>query len=139
MPDCGITPLPADVAMRYGLHDARGYDYPIVDRYDALWRRAVTEPEAAGFIPPTTLASTTPKALRALGLLGVSQPDAAGRQALPLRGRLRRPGRADLRQPAGAAACVGSGAPRTSRRPALRRDAPVFDPRRSAVLAGGAG
>jgi hypothetical protein len=76
VPDADITPLPADVAMRYGLQDARGYDYPVVDRYDTLWRRAVA-PDLP-FIPPTTLATTTPTALRVLGLLGVrslvSQP-----------------------------------------------------------------
>jgi hypothetical protein len=69
VPDFGITPLPADVGMRYRLDDARGYDYPIVDRYDELWKRAVA-PELP-FTPPTTLATTTPEALRALGLLGV--------------------------------------------------------------------
>jgi Bacterial membrane protein YfhO len=69
VPDFGITPLPADVAMRYGLHDARGYDYPVVGRYDTLWRRAVA-PQLP-FIPPTTLATTTPESLRVLGLLGV--------------------------------------------------------------------
>ena len=30
------NPLPADLAMRYGLLDARGYDFPIEDRYHAL-------------------------------------------------------------------------------------------------------
>jgi Bacterial membrane protein YfhO len=64
-----LTPMPADAAMRYGLYDARSYDYPIEARYDRVWRRYVA-PQVP-FIPPTTLASTTPVALRVLGLLGV--------------------------------------------------------------------
>ena len=32
------SPLPVDLAMRYGLYDARGYDYPVERRYDRLWR-----------------------------------------------------------------------------------------------------
>jgi hypothetical protein len=83
VPDFGITPLPADVAMRYRLHDARGYDYPIVDRYDELWRRAVAP--KLPFIPPTTLATTTPLALKALGMLGVrSLVGQPGDRRLPL-------------------------------------------------------
>ena len=83
VPDFGITPLPADVAMRYGLQDARGYDYPVVDRYDKLWRRAVAP--NLPFIPPTTLATTTPTSLRALGLLGVrSLVGQPGDRKLPL-------------------------------------------------------
>jgi hypothetical protein len=69
VPDFGITPLPADTAMRYGLHDARGYDYPVESHYDKLWRAAVAP--KLPFIPPTTLATTTPASLRVLGLLGV--------------------------------------------------------------------
>ncbi len=65
-----LTPMPADAAMRYGLYDARSYDYPIEARYDRLWVRYVAP--HVPFIPPTTLASTTPVALRVLGLLGVS-------------------------------------------------------------------
>ena len=34
-------PLQADLAMRYGLYDARGYDYPVERRYDTLWRATV--------------------------------------------------------------------------------------------------
>ncbi len=64
-----VVPLPPDVAMPLGLYDARGYDYPIERRYDRLWRRAVAP--AGTFAPPTTLAQTTPEALRVLALLGV--------------------------------------------------------------------
>lgn len=64
-----VVPLPANVAMPLGLYDARGYDYPVERRYDRLWRRAVAP--AGTFAPPTTLAQTTPEALRVLRLLGV--------------------------------------------------------------------
>ncbi len=64
-----VVPLPPNVAMSLGLYDARGYDYPVERRYDRLWRRAVAP--AGTFAPPTTLAQTTPEALRVLRLLGV--------------------------------------------------------------------
>jgi hypothetical protein len=56
--------------MRYGLFDARGYDYPVERRYDRLWRAAIAPP--AGFTPPTMLMRSDARALRALGLLGVT-------------------------------------------------------------------
>jgi hypothetical protein len=71
VPNAGIVPLPADVGMRYGLYDARGYDYPIEKRYDRLWRTAIAP--RLPFIPPTTLATTNARAMRALSLLGVTQ------------------------------------------------------------------
>ena len=43
-----LTPLTANVGMRFGLSDARGYDYPTEKRYDALWRRAVNPPDELG-------------------------------------------------------------------------------------------
>jgi hypothetical protein len=56
--------------MRYGLHDARSYDYPVERRYQDLWKRWVsTEPT---FVPFTTVAPVTPASLRVLGLLGVT-------------------------------------------------------------------
>jgi hypothetical protein len=69
-PEFGLQPLVPDTAMRYGLYDARGYDYPIERRYDTLWRRAVAPP--ADFTPPTLLVQPDDEALRALGLLGVT-------------------------------------------------------------------
>jgi Bacterial membrane protein YfhO len=69
-PDEGIPPLPADVAMRYGLYDARGYDYPVERRYDTFWKRAIAPPTS--FSPPTTMARFDDESLRALGLLGVT-------------------------------------------------------------------
>jgi hypothetical protein len=69
--------------MRYGLQDARGYDYPVVDRYDELWKRAVAP--KLPFIPPTTLASATPLSLKVLGMLGVrSLVGQPGDKRLPL-------------------------------------------------------
>ena len=44
-------PLQPDLAMRYGLYDARGYDYPVERRYDTLWRAAATT--GGDFIEPT--------------------------------------------------------------------------------------
>ena len=34
-------PLPSDLAMTFGLYDARGYDFPVEKRFDDLWRRNV--------------------------------------------------------------------------------------------------
>ena len=69
----GLTPfepLPADMAMTFGLYDARGYDYPTEGRYDTLWRRSVNNlPTIA---QPTERAATTPESLRALSLLSTT-------------------------------------------------------------------
>ncbi len=62
-------PLQPDLAMRYGLYDARGYDYPVERRYDTLWRRNVTT--TGDFIEPTQRAGPTERALRSLSLLSV--------------------------------------------------------------------
>lgn len=83
-PPVGPQAVAPNVSMRYGLYDARGYDFPIERRYNRLWRDYVTD-EEDGFAPPTLLASTDPRALRVLGLLGVSyimQPP----EEAPLRG-----------------------------------------------------
>jgi Bacterial membrane protein YfhO len=71
-PGIGLEPLPPDLAMRYGLYDARGYDYPVERRYDTLWRRAIAPPEGE-FTVPTMRIRPDEEALRALGLLGVTQ------------------------------------------------------------------
>jgi hypothetical protein len=71
MGELGVTnPLPADLAMRYGLYDARGYDYPVERRYDRLWRG--TAGPTSDLIPPTTVAQPTVESLRTLSLLSVS-------------------------------------------------------------------
>jgi hypothetical protein len=69
-PPLGLQPIVPDLAMRYGLYDARGYDYPVERRYDRLWRRTVAGAE--GFTPPTMQVDPSDRALRALGLLGVA-------------------------------------------------------------------
>jgi hypothetical protein len=80
-----LPPLPPDVAMRYGLYDARGYDYPIERRYDRFWHTNVAgRPECLYAFCPQT-AGQTPKALRSLGLLGV-QYLLQDRRDVPLRG-----------------------------------------------------
>ncbi len=63
-------PLPPDLAMRYGLYDARGYDYPIEGRYDRLWRRTVKADR--GFVIYTMHAPVNRRSLRTLSLLGVA-------------------------------------------------------------------
>ena len=66
-----FQPLPADIAMDFGLYDARGYDYPAEKRYDTIWRRNVT-PGVPDFAQPIQLATATPAAMRVLSLLSVS-------------------------------------------------------------------
>jgi len=66
-----FQPLPPDMAMRFGLYDARGYDYPAEKRYDKLWRRNVA-PGVPDFTQPIVLATATPAAIRALSLLSVT-------------------------------------------------------------------
>jgi len=63
-------PLPADLAMTFGLYDARGYDFPVEKRFDALWRRNVA-PGIGDLTQPEEFAEATPAALRALDLLSV--------------------------------------------------------------------
>jgi hypothetical protein len=65
-----FEPLPADLAMTFGLYDARGYDYPTEGRYDTLWRRAINN--VPTIAQPTERADDTPASIRALGLLSVT-------------------------------------------------------------------
>jgi Bacterial membrane protein YfhO len=64
------------IPMRFGLYEARGYDLPIIRRYDTLWRREVVggnDTVASGlFSIPLRFLEPTPRALRALRLLGVT-------------------------------------------------------------------
>lgn len=57
----------------FGLYESRGYDLPILRRYDHFWRTQV-EPEAPtavrGLFVPLGFYNATPKALHALRLLG---------------------------------------------------------------------
>jgi hypothetical protein len=64
------------IPMRFGLYEARGYDLPLLRRYDRLWRREVTpdaDSVAQGLVNiPLRFPAPTPRALRALRLLGVT-------------------------------------------------------------------
>jgi hypothetical protein len=84
---------PNVIPMRFGLRDARGYDVPIIERYDRLWRTQL-EPECptqtASSLGPYCLrlflANVTPTALNTLRTLGVSailQPPTAPPLTLP--------------------------------------------------------
>ena len=75
--DAGITPLTANVGMRYGLRDGRGYDYPTDKRYDDLWRRAVTKPDPLGLTLPSTQATTSTGGAAGDGAAGGVAGDAA--------------------------------------------------------------
>ena len=59
-----------DLAMHFGLYDARGYDFPVEKRFDALWR-TTWRPASATSPSPRSSPSSTPAALRALSLLSV--------------------------------------------------------------------
>jgi hypothetical protein len=73
-----IEPIPQSVIpFRFRLYEARGYDLPIMRRYDKFWRSQVS-PEstsvAKGLLDtPLALRTLTPGGLRALRLLGVSE------------------------------------------------------------------
>jgi Bacterial membrane protein YfhO len=134
----GVNPLPPDVAMRYGLYDARGYDYPVERRYDRLWRRTVAPPP--GFVSGLFSAPATRRSLRTLGLLSV-------------RHLLQQPADPPLRVPGLRLAYAGPDARVYENRAALPRaflvgaqtvvdsegaalratSAPGFDPRRSVI------
>jgi hypothetical protein len=73
----GTEEIPQNViAMRFDLYEARGYDLPILRRYDRFWRREVVGRAAnvAGglFDIPLIFPEVTPRSLRALRLLGVT-------------------------------------------------------------------
>ena len=77
------------IPMRFGLLEARGYDLPIVRRFDRFWRREIdprSRGVAAGLLDiPLELQDVTPRALRGLRLLGVTHvlQGATGRAATP--------------------------------------------------------
>jgi hypothetical protein len=65
----GVQPLPANVAMRYGLYDARAYDFPVERRYDRIWTRNLIR---TGVDSVPTIAPVTPRTLNVLRLLSVA-------------------------------------------------------------------
>jgi hypothetical protein len=129
--NAGITPLTANVGMRYGLRDARGYDYPTDKRYDDLWRRAVTKPDPLGFTLPSTIADASPTALRALGLLAVSR--VMSDRPLPLREVYSGPDARVYANPAAVPRAFVVGSEIVGDQLATVT-APGFDPRRSAAV-----
>jgi Bacterial membrane protein YfhO len=64
------------IPFEFNVYEARGYDVPILQRYDRLWRRSVTPGLATvtGGIAntPLELRDVTPAALRTLRFLGVT-------------------------------------------------------------------
>jgi hypothetical protein len=65
------------IPMDFKLYEARGYDLPIMRRFDRFWRREVS-PESSSVSKgllniPLTFRNATPRALRALRLLGVTE------------------------------------------------------------------
>jgi hypothetical protein len=65
------NPLRPNLAMRYGLMDVRGYDFPIDERFMNFWRLAIAPP-GCPYHFCTTGASATTRAVHALGLLSVA-------------------------------------------------------------------
>ncbi len=73
----GIEEVPQNVLpFRWGLHESRGYDLPLIRRYDRLWREEISPQArsvAAGFIDiPLRVPEITPRVLRTLRLLGTT-------------------------------------------------------------------
>ncbi|MBA3261565.1 MAG: YfhO family protein [Thermoleophilaceae bacterium] len=87
-PEAPITlavPISPNVAMRYGLYDARGYDFPFEERYAELWRRVIAQSPDCNYAFCPESAGRSPRALQALGLLGVTDL-LQNRRDPPLRG-----------------------------------------------------
>jgi hypothetical protein len=63
-------PIPPNVAMHYHLYDVRGYVIPTEKRYFELWSRVISP--GCYYLFCTQSAPAEPRALRALGLLGVT-------------------------------------------------------------------
>jgi hypothetical protein len=62
------------IPMRFHLYEAKGYDLPILNRYDRFWRSEVVQGNVAlGLLDiPLRFLEPTPRALRAMRLLGVT-------------------------------------------------------------------
>lgn len=65
-------PMPPNTAMRYGVYDSRGYVIPVETRDAEIWRSVIAPSGGCFYAFCTTIADTTPRALHALGLLGVT-------------------------------------------------------------------
>ena len=66
------VPVLPNVATRYGLLDARGYDFPVERRYAELWRGAIAREPACNYAFCVGSVGIRPAAFRALGLFGVT-------------------------------------------------------------------
>jgi Bacterial membrane protein YfhO len=83
-----MDPAPQNViGMRWHIDEARGYDLPVVKRYDHLWRREVSPnllSQTQGFLAgiPLTMDEVTQPGLRTLRLLGVRSIYQPSRTAL---------------------------------------------------------
>ena len=64
-------PLPPNLALRYGLYDARGDVIPGEERYTEIWRRAIGRNRQCYSFFCTIAAVASPESFRALGLFGV--------------------------------------------------------------------
>jgi hypothetical protein len=66
--------LPGDLALRYRLYDARGYDFPIERRYRRLWGSQVNPALLyfPGYSGPMLVSDTNPETIRGLGLFSVA-------------------------------------------------------------------
>ena len=84
-PGSFVLPLTPNVAMRYGLLDARGYVQPSERRHTTLWRRVISPSPDCYYFFCLVLADPTPRALRGLGVLGVGELLQSPRDR-PLRG-----------------------------------------------------
>ncbi len=65
------APLPPNLALRYGLYDARGDVIPGEERYTEIWRRAIGRNRDCYSFFCTIAAVASPESYRALGLFGV--------------------------------------------------------------------
>jgi Bacterial membrane protein YfhO len=63
-------PLQPNLSMRYGLYDARGYDYPVERRFDSFWRATAALP--GDLIQAEQRAAATRRGLRGMSLLSVT-------------------------------------------------------------------
>jgi hypothetical protein len=68
LPSLGVTTFPYSLSLRYGIYDARGYNAPLVGRYQRFWSQKIF-PSYYLFSPVVEL---TPQTLGALNLLSVS-------------------------------------------------------------------
>lgn len=67
-PSLGVTTFPYALSLRYGIYDARGYNTPMVGRYQRYWSQEI-QPSFYLFTPVLRL---TPRTIEGLSLLSVT-------------------------------------------------------------------